>query len=293
MIENTTIDVCAFGSLNIDFCFTIDELPAIDGSAQIERFEECPGGYAGNFAAAISKLGKMCSVISAVGKDIYGKQLINGLKQKNIDTENVVIVDTFPTGRVFIPINKNGSKITYTLKGANEKYKLSDLNVEKLLDAKIVQVFDPPISVFHQILKIINEEQKVLYAPGSIDAKRGINSLKEIIRHCEILFLNELEINLITGLKEIDTAARSLMDHGCRAVVLTQGARGSLALVRSKAGLKKIYTPPHKVKVVDTTGAGDAFIATFCYAILENKSLEDACLIASIAGALATEKIGA
>jgi ribokinase len=93
----------------------------------------------------------------------------------------------------------------------------------------------------------------------------------------------------VDGIASAEKAARALLERGAQHVIVTLGANG--VLIISKVITKHI--PPFKVDVVDTTAAGDAFIAGFASALLENKALEEAVRYGSACGALAVTKFGA
>jgi ribokinase len=108
------------------------------------------------------------------------------------------------------------------------------------------------------------------------------------------LLPNETELSLLSGkaVEDVDSAreaAKLLLDKGLPAVVVTLGAKGSLVV--TKEGAKHI--PPFEVQVVDTTGAGDAFIGGFAAALVQGKTPEEAARYGNACGALATTKAGA
>jgi ribokinase len=110
----------------------------------------------------------------------------------------------------------------------------------------------------------------------------------------DVIIPNETETQTLTGLSSRDDsslvrAARSLLTQGPKAVVLTLGARGALLVNEELAE----FIPAHRVDVVDTTGAGDAFCGALAAALARQQDLTDAVRFANAAGALATTRLGA
>ena len=110
-----------------------------------------------------------------------------------------------------------------------------------------------------------------------------------------VLVPNESETALLTGLSvqtiaQADSAAQALLARGVGAVVLTLGERGALLLEQGKAAR---HLPAYPVEVVDSTAAGDAFVAALAVGLAEGTSLEQAVRMANAAGALAVTRPGA
>ena len=114
------------------------------------------------------------------------------------------------------------------------------------------------------------------------------------IKKIHLLTPNQNEAKLLTGvptntLEGAQAAGRALLDKGVQTVVITLGALGAL-LVRPEQMLHVQGVP---VTPLDTTGAGDAFMAGLAVALAEGKTLEEAARFANITGALSTQKPGA
>ena len=106
---------------------------------------------------------------------------------------------------------------------------------------------------------------------------------------------NESETSLLTGLavesiEDAKIAAKSLLEKGAGAIVLTLGSRGALLISENQPA---IISTPYKVNVVDTTAAGDSFVAALSVGVVEGLPLENALRQATAAGALAVTKMGA
>jgi ribokinase len=111
----------------------------------------------------------------------------------------------------------------------------------------------------------------------------------------DVLVPNENETSQLTGLpveslEQAEVAARHLLQAGARSVVLTLGGRGALVVEK---GPPAVHIPSHPVKVVDTTAAGDAFVAGLAVGLAEGLSLVEAARLGNAAGAIAVTRLGA
>jgi ribokinase len=116
-----------------------------------------------------------------------------------------------------------------------------------------------------------------------------------ILQFVDVIVPNESETSLLTGLpvdslEQAETAARGLLQAGARSVVLTLGDRGALVVEKDQPA---VHIPPHPVQVVDTTAAGDAFVAGLAVGLAEGKSLVEAAKLGNAAGAIAVTRLGA
>ena len=117
----------------------------------------------------------------------------------------------------------------------------------------------------------------------------------DLLAQVDVLIPNESETSLLTGLpvesmSQAEEAAQALLNQGVGAVVLTLGSRGALVV---EPGREAVHLPSHTVEVVDTTAAGDAFVAGLATRWGEGASLEEAARWGNAAGALAVTKMGA
>ena len=120
------------------------------------------------------------------------------------------------------------------------------------------------------------------------------NLSDELIRVVDYIVPNETELGLLSGkpvndLASIEEAGRTLLSRGVKNIIVTLGEKG--AMILNKEGIKLI--PSFKVKVVDTTAAGDAFIGGMAVGLMNGKSLEDAVQYGCACGSLAVTKFGA
>ena len=118
-----------------------------------------------------------------------------------------------------------------------------------------------------------------------------INCCKEFIAESDIVKLSDEETMLISGMENIEEAAKSIVELGCKNLIVTLGKRGALVTTNES----QVLVPTKEIEMKDATGAGDAFIGSVLAQILNepNKDIFEIVKLANLVGGLTTTKIGA
>jgi len=281
-------DILVVGSLNMDLVVRAPRFPAPGETISGEDLAIIPGGKGANQAVAAARLGAAVSMLGRVGSDVFGQSLLDNLTKNKVNTSRVQR-DTAATGTATIIVDAHGQNSIVLSPGANGKVSPDDL--ADLPDAKILilQFEIPSETVLRAAQQAREKGMRVIVNPAPA---RTMD--KALLESVDILVPNESELSLLTGetvtdIASAEAAARILMKQGSGMVVVTLGARGSLAVTKNE----RFVVPSFSVEVVDTTAAGDAFIGGLAVSLVENKLLEKALTYANACGALATTKFGA
>ena len=123
------------------------------------------------------------------------------------------------------------------------------------------------------------------------DKDTFVSCCKDFIKDSKIVKLSDEEACLISGMENIEEAAKYIIDLGCENLIITLGKKGALLTTKEK----QILIPTNEMKMVDATGAGDAFIGAVIAQVLNtpNKSIEDIIKTANLVGGITTTRIGA
>ena len=284
-------DILVIGSLNADLVVRVRRLPAPGETIQGDDLATFPGGKGANQAVAAARLGAKVAMLGRVGSDAFGKTLLDNLKNNKVDVSGVIRDDKTPTGTAIILVDSLGQNSIVLSPGANGKVSPEDINLESLVDSSLLLLqFEIPIETVIYSAKLAREKKlRILLNPAPA---RPLP--RELLEAADFILPNETELGLLTGssvsdLDSIEKASFSLVKRGARNLIVTLGANG--ALIVNKDGAKHI--PPYKVKAVDTTAAGDAFVGGLAVGLLNGKSLEDAVQYACACGALTATKLGA
>jgi ribokinase len=251
------------GSSNVDVVTYVERMPVWGETIAAPRFEMNFGGKGANQAAAAAKLGAEVVMVSKVGCDALGDNVLANFRALGVDTGHVGRVENQSTGTATILVNAAGENFILIVKGANGD--LTPADVEAAHD---------DLAACDLILLQLEIPIETVYAALEFGRRRGVKTLlnpapavatldRDKVRLASFVAPNETELAILTGLPvgedEVETAARRLLADGVETAIVTLGARG--ALVASPEGVRRV--PPVRVEAVDTTGAGDAFVGAF------------------------------
>ncbi len=265
------------GSSNVDVVTYIERMPVWGETLAAPRFEMSFGGKGANQAAAAAKLGADVVMVSKVGDDLLGENVLGNFAALGVDTTHVGRVVGQTTGTATILVNPAGENFILIVKGANGDLAPADVEAAagdlKTCDLILLQL-EVPLETVYATLEF-GKRHGVKTVLNPAPALRSLD--RDKVRLASFVAPNETELAILTGLPvttedEIAAAAKSLTADGVETVVVTLGARGSL--VATPGGLERI--PPVRVEAIDTTGAGDAFIGSFARYFAAGLGLEAA-----------------
>ncbi|MBE0672323.1 MAG: ribokinase [Anaerolineales bacterium] len=281
-------DVLVIGSLNADLVVRAPRFPSPGETISGSDLLTIPGGKGANQAVAAARQGANVAMVGRVGKDNFAPFLIENLNSNNVNRSHVA-QDHVATGTAIIIVDANGQNSIVLSPGANGKVDSQD--VDSAPDAKILLLqFEIPMeTVLHAAKRYKAKGTTVILNPAPAGQIPD-----ELLPNVDILVPNESELALLSGMQITDQtsaelAAREILKHGVKTVIVTLGSKGALLVTETHA----VHINSYKVDVVDTTAAGDAFIGGLASALLRKTSLEDSVRYGCACGALATTKIGA
>ena len=289
--------IVTIGDINVDLLMPIKKMPRPGKQVMARDFQMHGGGCSANFSLSCKRLGMDIHLFGKIGDDMFGRYVLTLLDDDMVDTSNVLITDK-KTGVTFAMIQgKERSFITY--RGENATYSLDDIDVSKI-HGDIVHL--PSYFLMDGLrcdyVKLID----MVHAAGiqvSFDTgwdPRGftdetVGPLMKILPKVDVFLPNIDEARGILRLgRDIkpEKAAEKLVDIGVKTAVVKLGEKGCWAA--DKDTLE--YVPAFKVKVVDSTGAGDNFSAGFISGYISGKTLRQSARIGSAAAALKIMGIG-
>lgn len=278
----------------MDFVAYVEELPTEGETVLAKDFELVPGGKGANQAYAAGRLGADVSIIGAVGSDEYGQLLLENLKKANVNTESVAVMKGVPTGRAHIAVNNAGSNNIIVIPGTNSMLMPSiiDEHIQLLDDCSTVMMqLEIPIETACHVARLARARGKTVILDP---APAASNLPLELYQFIDIIKPNEHELETLTNMptntvEEMQLAAQSLIRSGVKTVIVTAGKRGALLIT------KEICTnfAVEDVKVVDTTAAGDSFIAALAYALSEGMDMESSIQTANDVSTIVVTRKGA
>ena len=252
------------GSINTDLVTTIDRMPAAGETRAASGFSTGRGGKGANQAVAASRAGAMVLFVGAVGDDAYGGDALQALRSDAIDTSHVRRTPNVPSGTATIIVEASGENRILINAGANASLRPADIDraadALATCDLILLQLEIPLETVLHTVELAARAAIPVLLNPAPATADLPLERLASV----RFLAPNETELALLTGIpldtdEHLDAAAGGLLKHGFASIIVTRGEAGAL-LIEPDATRT---IPARAATVVDTTGAGDAFLGSF------------------------------
>ncbi len=266
-----SLDVVCFGALNMDKLYMVNRIAREEEEGCITGFKEAPGGSAANTAVGLARLGLKTGYIGKVSNDREGELLLGSFEKEGVDTSGIVISREGRSGVVIGFVDEEGERALYVDPGVNDTIEFEEINLEYLGSAKFLHltsfVGDKSLKAQKRLVEALSGI-KLSLDPGELYARKGLEALKPLIKRTFVAFLNNNEMRLLTG-KSYREGSKALLNTGIAVVAVKLGKRGCYVTDGQEAHLVE----PYKVKVVDTTGAGDAFCAGFLYGLIKNKEL--------------------
>ncbi len=279
-----------FGSLNIDFVTRASAIPAPGETVIGPSYAVLPGGKGANQALAAARSGGRVRFIAARGHDPYAALALANLDRAGVDLSHLAAHEGL-TGAAFITLDAAGENTVVVASGANASLTAAALEKAGLNagDTLLMQLETPLAEVAAAARYARAQGAKVVlniapFAPFD----------PALLGAVDVLIANETEAEGLaarlglTGLAPEVLAARLAQDHGL-SVIITLGGEGALA---AHAG-EMLRLPAHRVAVVDTTGAGDAFCGVFAASLDAGLPFAQSLKRALAGGALACTGLGA
>lgn len=285
--------IVVVGSVNMDLVVRTRTIPQPGETVSGHSFSTIPGGKGANQAVAAARAGGNVSMIGRVGNDDFGQRLLCNLRGNGVNVSAIMISEGVSTGTAMITVDDKGENAICVAPGANAKVCPTDVADQMELlgqaDAVVIQMEIPQETVVYAIRQAHRLNKPVILnpAPAPLEPDPALYDV-------EVLIPNQSESSQLCGeaVGDITTAklvGASLVNRGVRNVVITLGRRGAVAITAEGT----YECSPFNVKVVDTTGAGDAFCGAFAVHFARTKDLGHALRYAAAAGALACTRFGA
>lgn len=294
------------GELLIDFVSTTPDVTL----AAAPGFVKAPGGAPANVAVGLAKLGIDAGFIGKVGSDAFGDFLRETLAQNSVNTDFLIADATARTTLAFVATRSDGMKdITfYRHPGADIQLSPDELDADYIQSAELFHYgsvslsHSPSREATLEAIKCAKAGDALLSYDANLrlmlwddadDAKRWI---WEVMPYADVVKISEEEWEFIMGNVSFATGAKRILEGGASLVVVTLGEKGCYWTNGRAEGSVDGFA----VNVVDTLGAGDAFVAAMLSQLLRHENLlaldktqlNTMMRYANTAGALATQKVG-
>ena len=292
-------EIVIIGASILDvLAYPADEEVFRTGSSPAEDIRLSVGGDALNEATVLARLGMKVLLETVIGSGKAGKFILDHCRDCGILLPADCVREDFSTGINVVLVSRDGSRHFLTNPyGSLRRLTLQDIHMPFPQSAKIVCFAS--IFVFPEIgpkeLEVIfrtaGEQGKIVCADMTKRKKNEtVEELAEALSYVDYLIPNDEEAMLITGKNTVEEAAESLRRAGVKTVVVKCGSKGCYVCGREKS----FWMPAEKnVKCIDTTGAGDSFVAGFLHALAQGRNVRECAEYGNKCGANAVSVAGA
>ena len=282
--------VFVLGSINQDFMLRVERRPQAGETVTGAELSLHPGGKGANQAVAAARLGARVAMFGRVGKDGFGEDLTQNLREKGVDATWVEVVSEAPTGSAFVTVTPDGENAIIVSPGANRRFGSKEVEAaaQDLRQARVL------VAQLEVSIEAVETAARIRADDGgrfllNLAPPREVSD--KLLSLPNPLVVNEHEARFLLGegSQNLEEAAEKLLELGPPSAVVTLGAEGAILAAEGPAQ----HFPAPEVEAVDTTGAGDAFVGALAAKLAEDAPLEEAVHYAVLAGSVAVTREGA
>ena len=281
------------GSVNIDLISQVEEMPSVGATVSSADFSVNQGGKGANQAVALAASGVPIYLLGKVGEDEFANLAKKSLLAKGVNLSKLLVTDKAQTGTALILVDRDGNNIIVVNKGANEYLTCRDLDAHR-------QLIENAGIVLMQLeipMEVVEYGVELAYSAGVpvlLDPAPPVPLTSALLKRVKYLAPNQHEAEALSGIPDVnkhnaEIVTRELLKMGPEVVVLKLGAEGGWVATSTEGK----FIAGHKVRAVDTTGAGDCFAGAFAARILAGDDPFAAAIYANQAAALSVTRFGA
>jgi sugar/nucleoside kinase (ribokinase family) len=294
-------EVVGIGSCGIDYFAIVPRLLGADEKINADRLEIHAGGVTGNNLTQVARLGASAAWLGLIGDDESGRLITKAFVDDGLDLSGIEIVKGEQSTFTWIPVDAQGERCIYMFPNINGKLSPEQIRSRFAPQIKTAKHFHteasqlplPPIQQGMEIAR--NAGVRVIFdldvapsyfAHANLGAEKDLISALKLV---DVLKPCKAAAREITGESDYEKIATKLLALGPKIVAVTMGSEGSLIASSDKM----VHVPAFNVKVVDSTGAGDAFMGGLSYALLQKWELRQVGVFANACAAICCTKVGA
>jgi ribokinase len=288
--------IVVVGSVNLDLVCSGKRIPVPGETLIGDKFQTFHGGKGANQAVAVGRLGYPVSMIAKVGDDDFGKRLRQGLRDASVNVRAVATASGTASGVALITVDRKGQNSITVIPGANGMLLPQDLEncLPQLRSAGIILTqLETPIETVEYLCELAQR----FHVPLMLDPAPARPLSRKILRQVTYLTPNEAETCALCGIPTRDLnlatareCATELLGKGSANVVIKMGRRG--AFLATSDGLR-CMVPSFKVKVVDSTAAGDAFNGGLAVGLMRGMAVQGAVRFGAAVAGVSVTRAGA
>jgi len=286
-------EVIGFGALNMDKLYRVNRIATAEEESFVIDFEEASGGSAANTTVGLARLGCKVSFIGKVDDDREGKMLLEDFRREGVDTNGIIMTKRGRSGTAMSFVDEKGERALYVDSGVNDTIEFNEISKEYAFQTRFLHltsfVGEKSFQTQKRLVENLPKTVKVSLDIGELYARKGLKALEPIMNRTFVMMPNGKELQILTKKADYKRNAEILLEKGVKIVAVKLGGKGCYVTDGKESHLIEAF----KVKVVDTTGAGDAFCAGFLYSLISGKSLYECGRIGNFVASRCIMKMGA
>lgn len=295
------VDVVGIGSCGVDYFAIVPRLLGSEEKISASRMEIHAGGVTGNNLTQVARLGPSTGWLGLIGDDENGRLIQKAFTDDGMDLAGIEVVKGEYSTMTWIPVDTHGDRCIYMFPNANGKISMFQvrnrfaphIQKAKHFHTEASQLPLAPVKEAMQIAK--QAGVRVLFdfdVTPNFFCQMNLGTQEEVteaLKLVDVLKPCKAAAREMTGESDYDQMADKLLDLGPSLVAITEGAEGCLIANRKE----RVHVPAFEVHVVDTTGAGDAFMGGLSYGLLQGWNFTRVGTFANACAALCCTKVGA
>lgn len=293
-------EIVIMGELLVEIMRPHEDIPLYESDYFRGPF---PSGAPGIFISTAARLGHSTAIISGVGKDDFGENILRRLKKDGVDISRVLISDQGNTGVAFVTYFADGErKFLFYMdnspcvmaKAPEDLTGLEDAKYMHIMGCSLMSSVDFANEIVKTMMMMKERGVKISFDPNvRLEMMRDpvvLEILKKVFDNASILMPGVAELKMLSGEEDLQKAIAKVFENkNLELLVLKNGSKGSRIYTREGLALEQgIY----KVEQLDATGAGDSYDAAFICGLAEGKTLLEAARMGAAAGALNAAAFG-
>jgi len=237
----------------------------------IDTIEFSIGGGGTNTGVGFSRLGLKTAYLGKIGNDESARKILELLKKEKVNF--IGVIDKTTSGHSIILDSHEHDRTILTYKGPSDKLKFKEINKKKL-NTKwfyFASAMNQTLQTQKKLAEFAKKKNiKIAFNPSEYEAKLGLKKLKKILENTNVLILNRQEAEILTKKKSYKNIFKRLSVFGIETICITDEKR----TIYTYHNHNVLTIKPSKIKVVESTGAGDAFASGFLTGLIKKQDIE-------------------
>ena len=284
-------EVVVVGAAAVDTIARFEEMPKQDSITFADSCTVYPGGAGANVATGLALLGRKAAFFGKLGDDDGGKLLMQAFLQSGVDTRGIRVVAGQRSSACFIPVDSHGNRVIYALGGVALLETANEIETPLLVSVKALYIAEAFPEIALEVIRCsTSAHPKFFYSPGGVMIWAEKSLLNQVFAQTDVLFVSRSEAETLSGVTNAEESIKRVADLGPKMVIETVGADGTMIFENGRLVKIPALPPP---KIVDTTGAGDAFAAGVVAGYLEGMGWEESVRLGSAVAAIKIGYLGA